>query len=1694
MNIGNFQQALYQRLRSHLESVAIEQDRESYSYAWVLSRSLALGRQLQESGLASGDFVGVYVSDRLEMIIGMLGVMWSGGVFVPLDPALPVDRLTSMVSTLGMNEMLILSGEEPDTSWIAPSVRVHEMAVAQHTDAEVPATLPELNYDGESALYVYFTSGSTGVPKAILGKNKSLLHFIEWERETFEIGPESRFSQLITPGFDAFLRDVFVPLFSGGRICLAPQGLLGHPDQFGSWVDQASVSHIHCVPSVFRILAGGKISAERFPSLERIFMSGERIDPSDLRDWYAVFGSRIGLVNFYGATETTMIKTWYALSPEDVDRERIPIGKAMRGAKALILNSEMQVCDVLEAGEIYIMTPYRSLGYYDKPVLNAEKFIANPYKAGDEYVLYKSGDKGRQLLDGNIEFLGRIDRQIKYRGVRIEPEELEVHLQQLSGASRVVVLLYGEGKDAMLCACLEGVASDQEELEAGLRSRFPVSMLPGKYIWLDHFPEKSNGKVDYKELESHIEASLRSANYVAAATAVEQQLYRIWSSILGHNSFGMDQTLFEVGANSIHLVNLIGQIHREFGIRLSIESVFRYSTLGAIARYIEAETGSADVESSTDPVSSTSESGSWGVTPYDRSAQVRLPLSYAQERLWFIDHFGGSSAYHIPVVVSIAGELSVADLERSIRSVLDRHESLRSVIRMESEAVWQEVQAADSWMMGQEDGRQWGEEELAAWRREEISRPFDLGSDYLLRASLVRLGAEQYEWVCVLHHIAADAWSLGILLEEVSALYRWNTQGKDLELRQRALQYGDYSLWQRAGGADASADISASLEWWKDGLTGVEPLELPLDYVRPAVQDLSGGMCRMEVGRELEGKLRKLAVSADTTLFLVLLAGFKVLLHRYSGQTDICVGTSVANRPYAELAEMIGLFVNTLAIRSDLGGDPKFAEVLSAVKTGVLASYEHQAVPFEQIVSAVVTDRDLSRSPVFQVMFTYHNLPESKAIVLGEGLSVGLKENTDRSSKFDMSFILSEGKEGIEILVEYRSGLFKASTIERMLSHYVGILESVSIDTEQQVSELSLMREEEQAEIMAWSRGETQRGEGEENLVGLFRDQVRRNKEAIALRYGVEEMSYEELDRRSEVLAGELLAAGIKKEELVGVCMERSFEMIISILAILKAGAAYVPIDPHYPDNRIQFIVSDAELTSILIQESIRDRLEKINEVQLISVDILQHAGFSEIPAQDVPQIDSNQLAYVIYTSGSTGQPKGVMIEHGAVVNLIHHQQAHFGITEEESILQFSNYCFDASVEQIFLALLSGSRLVLFSSALLMDIPQFQDLLTQQQITHLHATPGFLEQLMPGTYGGLKRVIAGGDVCTPALAASWYPHTDFYNEYGPTEGTVTAIEYKLDGTYVRKHRSLPIGTPLANTTAYILDAQQRPVPVGLVGELYLGGKQVGRGYWKRDALTDLHFLPDPFSPEADARMYRTGDYARWLEDGNIEFLGRRDDQVKIRGYRIELTEIEHVLRQFEEVAQVVVHPRQYESGSSTLVAWLRLSTDISLDTLRQRLEEQLPAYMIPGIWQEVDEIPLNHNGKVDRKTLLALPLKQTKSPASSLPTRPLESTVLQIWKELLELEQISIHDNFFAIGGNSLLTIRLASRLSKALQREVSVMHLFRYYTIASFVNSLETESTDSSISGRQTETLERVKARRKQRRKKQLKTENKLS
>jgi amino acid adenylation domain-containing protein len=1678
------------------EAVAVEQGEARLTYAGLEERAARLAGHLRRLGVGAESIVGLAVERSPEMLVGLLGVLKAGGAYLPLDPNYPRERMALMLEDSGARVLLTqerLAGRLPETA--ARVVRLDadwpEIAAGEALAGDGPA-LPQ------SPAYVIYTSGSTGRPKGVLVPHAALVNYVRGAAVEYGIGPADRVLQFASVSFDTSAEEIYPCLLSGGTLVLRDDAMIGSLDGFVRAVDRLRITVLDLPTAYWHELAV-EIDAQGLDlpaSLRLIIIGGEEALPDRLAAWHrraTERGERVRLVNTYGPTEATIVTTTFDLTAPAALRGRLPIGRAVAGARTYVLDRRMELLPRGVDGELYIGGAGLARGYLGRPDLTAERFVPDPFAAGAAGErLYRTGDLVRLLEGGDLQFRGRADHQVKIRGFRVELGEVEAALRRIEGVREAVVALHGAAGEQRLAAWVAAApgALQTAGLRAALKETLPEYMIPAAFVVLESLPLTAGGKVDRRALPApdNVRPEI-DASYAAPRNPVQEVLAGIWSELLGVERVGVDDDFFQLGGHSLLVAKLAARVRQVFTVELSMVEVFKTPTVAGLAEAVErAQRGNAA-------------RGLPELPPVGRTRRDRpIPLSFPQERVWFLDQLsaGGNIAYNFQVTVWLRGPLDVEVFARTLAEIVRRHEVLRTSFRALDGRPVQVVHPPGPVDLPVIDLRRVPEGErrdLAERLFAETARvPFDIRQAPLIRWRLLRLEDEHWELIQIEHHFVHDGWSFAVLLGEIKAIYPAFLRGEPSPLPEPPVQYADFAAWQREWMEGPVMD--QLLGFWKEKLAGApHGLEIATDRPRPARASFAGDVELFLIPPELYDALRKFSRREGFTLYMTMLAGFFALLQRYTGERDLVIGTSNANRRAREIEGMIGMVVNSLLLRGDLSGNPSFRDLLGRVRELTLEVYAHQDMPFERLVQELRPERQLGRNPLFQIMYNFHDaaVPD---LEFG-GLDVKFLVRGNRSAKMDMNVIVipraeqrvglsHPAKDDLRAILhwEYNTDLFDRATILRLVDHYLTLLAGVVEDARRPLSELPLLTAAEREELLAgW--GVSAVHPVTEPLHRLFEAKAAATPDAVAVTMGEERLTYGELNRRANRLAHRLRALGVRPESPVPLCVERSPDIAVGILGILKAGGGYVPVDPGYPAERIDWILTDSQsgvaAPLVVTQSGLRVALPA-------SLSHVLHLDDPGLVAESDADLDggagADNLAYVIYTSGSTGRPKGVPIRHANVVRLFTATDDWFGFGAGDVWTLFHSFAFDFSVWELWGALLYGGRLVVVPYVTSRSPEELYQELAREGVTVLNQTPSAFRQLCEAeealdrrgeTAGALalRYVIFGGEALELGSLRTWIDrHGDerprLVNMYGITETTVhvtwrpvTRADVEAVGLGSR------IGRPIPDLSLHLLDADLNLVPVGVPGEIHVGGAGLSGGYLNRPELTAERFIPDPFAGQPGARLYRSGDLARVRPGGDLEsdleYLGRRDHQVKIRGFRIELGEIEAALGRHPAVREAVVLARADGDGEARLVAYLVVPGEEtpSVDEMRRFLKTSLPEPMIPSAFVALEALPLTSHGKVDRKALPA-PDAARHAPEATFvaPRTPVEETLAAIWSEVLGLSPVGVRDDFFALGGHSLSAARILARVRDALGADLPLPVIFENPTIEGMAGAVEKAAT----------------------------------
>ncbi|MCP4218162.1 MAG: amino acid adenylation domain-containing protein, partial [bacterium] len=1672
------------------------------TYLQLDRQSDFIARSLIQKGVRPEQLVGLMSERSIEAVAGLLGILKAGCAYLPIAPDCPVDRLDFLAADGNVNIILAgqdVSNELIDTvlqdNWATDILKLETLlADYQPEDAEAPDT----KISPDSLAYVTYTSGSTGRPKGVAVEHRSVVNILHWFGRTFKIKPGTPLLQLTDYTFDPSIEDVFGTLTHGGVLHMADRELVLDRDRFRSYIDEHAIEIINFVPTMLtKLLCPG----EKLAPLRVVISGGERLEESAKEK---ILHTGYALYNNYGPTETTVD----ALSGPCQESTRVNIGQPVANTQCHILDRSGQPTPIGIAGELHFSGAGIARGYINKPELCAEQFaclrqplrgerqggapLESPFAlravGGELPRVYKTGDLGRWLPDGNVEFMGRVDRQVKIRGYRVELGEIENCLLKYDNIKEAVtVALPGQDAGKILCAYFvptHDTTVEITDLRDHMSKSLPSYMVPSYFIPLENIPLTPNGKIDKTQLPTPSGDIDTGVETIAPTNQTEQQLADIWQEVLGMDTIGIKHNFFESGGNSIIMIQSLVRIREEMQKEVSLKTFFENPTIETLATAVEG--------TFIDETQRKKEEEARQIKPVPGNAPA--PLSFPQERIWFLENlYQDYIAYYVPRAIRIKGTIEKEMLEKVFTEIIRRHEILRTRFYLREGKAVQEVfepfdfniipiDLTDTEASPSRSVEQVQEEKVKEFILGEGRLKFDLEKGPLIRAHLLKLAEEHFMLVLCEHHLVHDGWTQGVLLREFIAIYLAFSEGKPSPFPELPIQYKDYAWWQR--NYFQGEVLEKHLDYWKEKLSGLPPvINLPSDRPRPPVMSGSGRELVYHVPADLSHKLISFSHSRGVTLYMTMLAVFKTLLYRYTGVEDLCVGAGIAGRLHKEMEGMLGMVINTIVLRNQVHGDITFDQCLQRIKNTCLEAYQYEETPLEKVVEVLRPERSLSYTPLFQILFSFMDVPAGEFEL--PGLELRTVGAHNRTSKFDINVIIVPANEQdpeSEILVEweYNTDIYEEETVDRMYRHYTQLLASVIEMPETQLFQLPLMEEEESKRLLVEFNSTEKEFPQDKTIHQLFEEQVEKSGESTAL-IATGEVTYNELNRRADEVAQQLREKGVGSGSIVAIQMERSPRLIESIIGILKAGCAYLPIDPDYPQARIDYILKDSNAATSLLHEV--------------------PSGFQGAPpfggVQGQRPLPPEALAYIIYTSGSTGTPKGVAVEHRSVVNLLHSLAARFDMEAGDRLMLKTSFLFDVSVSEIFGWIVPGAALAVLEPGGEKDPQKIIDAVESSKTTRINFVPSmfnafldYLDQTNKAKITSLKTIILAGEALPPDMVKrfnSLQTGIILENLYGPTEATVYATGCNL---HQWPGGIVSIGQPLPNTKILILDSHNNPQPILIPGQLCITGQGLARGYINNPELTAEQFaclrrlsegqrgapLGTPMALRAVggelSRVYKTGDLARWLPNGEIEFMGRMDYQVKIRGFRIELGEIETRLTKHEAVKETVVLDKSNDNGDKFLCAFItpeNNSVELPTEDIRNFLAHQLPEYMIPSYFTTIDEIPLTTSGKADRKKLLELEVSGLETQKEYIaPRNDVEKEMQEIWETVLGKDSIGIDDAFFTVGGDSIKAIQVAARM-KPLGYKIEIKDFFRHATIsqlAQTVKKVQHVSDQSTVTG----------------------------
>jgi tyrocidine synthetase III len=1606
---------------------ALVDENSSLTYEETNQYANRLANLLRKQGVVNNSIVGILLPPSVHIIVSILGIFKAGGAYLPIDTNLPKERISHILEDSQVNILITESS-------FADSIDFKGL-ILQMDDCkeESPANLTPIN-NINSLAYVIYTSGSTGKPKGVPIRQQSLVNYICWFERTTLYSHHDKVILTSSYSFDMGHSLVYPTITSGGELHIVQKEVYLTPSVFGKYMIDNKISFIKFTPTLFSVIINSEeFQKEWFGGLRFMMLGGEAINVDDLSKFVKNYPDKF-VINHFGPTETTIGCITQKIDIRNLETfvNQPVIGKPIDNVKAYVLDKNLQLLPEGVAGQLFISGLGTSPGYLHKPELTAEKFIQSPFH--EDEILYATGDLAKWTSEGKVVYLGRTDHQVKIRGYRVELMEIEKVIAQVLEVKEVCVLVKTDKSEQTLIAYFTshqtlGVADMIETLKANL----PDYMIPTHWTQLTQMPLTPNGKIDRVTLgKRELDKAIDSTEYFAPSTPIENAIHDIWASILGYESISTQANFFNLGGHSLKALKVTTQIAKQLNVAVPLKVFFQYPSIQTLASWIEQAEEKTYEAIEIAPV------------------MENYPLSHSQKRLWILQQLDENTiAYNVPSTYRLQGDLQVNILQKAFEKLVARHEILRTSFKIMNGEPRQFIHALNDYtpyfQVIDATNEVLPEAFATEFLTQKINQAFDLAEGRLLKVYLVKIDSDQYSLLINLHHIISDGWSSVILLNEIFEYYNSAVKQTEYQPQPLAIQYKDYAYWQNQS---LLQEDGKSKQYWLNVFEGELPrITLPEDKLRPSVKTYHGNNVKMVLPKDLSEQLETLCKVQNTSMFMTLLAAFKVLLSRYTGLNDLILGTPVAGREKSELANQLGFYVNTLAIRTKIEAGDSFLMVLQTLKENVLNSVAHQQYPFDKLVSELHQATDPSRSPLFDIMFVYQNNEEvSEDSYQLEGLQIDTVQEAFEGSKFDLSLVTRHTPEGQQLYVEYNTDIYHQNTIERILGHYSQLLQSIVEHPNQAILDLSYLGNEQNLVVSAFNQ--TQRIiPNFDSMQQYFERQVIQNPEAVALRRSDFTMTYQELNQKANQLAWYLLKVHhIQKEQIIAFSLERSEWQIITMLGILKAGAAFLPIDVIYPEDRKKFIIQDAQPALTIIDDV--SGLTDFTEAPTLRIDKLKDCLAQYASHNPNVEVLKENLAYVIYTSGSTGVPKGVLIEHRGNINMVNDQVNRFDVKATDRCLQFASISFDASVYEVFIAFYAGSSVVLLTKELIDNPEIFTAYIEQQGVTFATLPPVYLGNLEREILKNLRVIVTAGEAPNIEDAHFYSQHLDYYNAYGPTEFSVCATVHRVKGD----ENVIPIGEPLNNTQVYILDNAQKPLPVGFWGEMYLSGTGIARGYLNRPQLNEERFVKNPFIE--NQAMYKTGDIARWMPNGEIEYYGRTDNMVKIRGYRVELIEIEHAFEQISGIHQAIVTYDKSANGRDQLCVYFLKDGIISLAEIKQEVHKKLPQYMIPNFYFELEHIPVTSNGKIDFKQLPKPEDVATES--MILPQTELEESLWTLWKEVLKTDNISIDDNFFEIGGQSILAMKLNVKIWKVTGKNVSLRDFMKNPTIQELANFIE--------------------------------------
>ena len=1635
-------QLFQEQVENTPDNVALVDEDKSFTYKELNEKSNSLARILVNKGAKPGAVVGIVVERCVETIVGIIAIIKTGAAYMPIDSDYPLDRVKYMIED--SNAKILLAEKDiinfSELNIDALDLNSKELYMEDISNTEFNGTIYE-------PIYLIYTSGTTGLSKGVMVSNINLVNYTNWIKNKLNLNEKDKTAIVSSLAFDLSYTGFYSAILSGCEIHIIKKELYLNPEFLLDYININNITYLKLTPSLFSVLNNSSklLNKDYLNSMRYLVLGGEKINIQEVQKFHDKY-PHISIMNHYGPTETTIgsISEIIDFTKLQEEKHRCCIGYPIDNTKVYILDKQDNLSPIGVFGEICIAGDGVSKGYINNSELTYEKFIWKQIRNGIEERIYRTGDYGRRLSNGKIEFLGRIDNQIKVRGFRVELKEIESRIIENEFIKETVVIPREDKEgDKHLCAylvCHKEVAVS--ELRKQLLKKLPEYMVPSYFVQLEKMPLTNNGKLDMKALPQPDGNIATGTEYERPRNKNEEILVEIWGEVLSVENIGINHDFFHLGGHSLKATSLVSKIHKELNVEVPIKEIFQCPTIKGISEYIESIEKNIYEE----------------IKVVDEKEHYEV--SSAQKRMYMLQQFDlQSTSYNMPAVLEVEGSLQLERLENAFYKLIERHQTLRTSFKNINGQVLQSVSSNIQVKLdyvdiskaikalGQNGESSIGHNELIDLTiKEQVDnliksfiKAFDLSKAPLLRMGVIKVNREKHILMFDMHHIISDGVSMGILTKEFAKLY----DGKELE--KIRVQYKDFSAWQN--NFLKSEKMKKQEEYWLQNFSGEIPvLNMPMDFTRPSMQNFQGDSINLKLDKDITRGLNKVAKETGSTMFMVLLSGINILLSKYSGQEDLIVGSTIAGRPHADLEKIIGMFVNALAMRNHPEESKNYKDFLKEVKENALKAYENQDYQFEELVEKLNIRRDISRNPLFDVMFTMQNMDNAELQL--KDLKFKKYKNNNKVAKFDLTFFAVETSEEISIDIDYCTELFKSETMERMVEHFRNILKLISRNPEVKISELDMLSESERRKLLVEFNDTYRDYPRNKTIHQIFEQRVEEIPNNIALVFQDKQLTYRELNEKSNRLAKTLREKGIKGDSKVGIMLERSLEMLVGVMGILKAGGAFLPVAPEYPEDRIIHMLEDSEVKILLTQTELTHKVQFNGEI----INLEEEEAYSD-NTENLEHINSSKdLVYVLYTSGSTGKPKGAMIEHQGLINTLMVLQENCPVSHKDSYLLKTNCVFDVSVIELFTWFFGSGKLIILPNGLEKEPLSIAKTIQKNKVTHINFTPSMvsvffnsLSEEYTEIISSLKYIILGGEAVQKENIEKIrriLKDVNIENIYGPTEFSIFVTRYSIK----ELKNNIPIGPPVNNTKCYILGKNKNLQPVGVVGELCLAGDGESRGYVNRPELTAEKFVSDPFNP--GKLMYRTGDLARWLPDGNIEFLGRIDHQVKIRGFRIELGEIENVLLNYESVKEVVVMDRKDRDGDKYLCAYITCHVEVKVSELRKHLLKNLPEYMVPAYFIQLESMPLTSNGKVDRRSLPEPDISLVAVAEYEGARNEVEEKLIEIWSEVLAVESIGINHNFFDMGGHSLKATALISIIHRELKVQVPLKEIFKSPTI----------------------------------------------